>query len=276
MNLSPFTARVGLSQRSAHLVDLIVRNNPMVTDYRLWVARTLNDSYGTVADSGLTGTGGNMIMESRVNRLVQSLSIERRGWASTAEVRRGQTSFFFDVDDFIVPAPPLPSNVPSDSEYLFARVQEKRLTTGWSAVDALAIKNASMPIRGSILVVPDPSFFSSAASVYSLAGTAPAGSDCVAGSPPVIDQSAQKPMPMHIVFPRPPAVLTIHNNDPAETLLVSFGVGQPMMAILHGETVSPTGGGYSMPGVPEVFLAMLGAGGGCPFALDGVIGLQWQ
>lgn len=268
--ISPFSARVGVSRRSPHLVDLIIRNNPMVTDYRLWVSRSLNDAYGTVMDSGIAGTGGTQIMEARTNRMVISPKIELNGQASVAEVRRGQTSFMFDVDDFIVPA----GNIPSDGEYLFARVQEKRLTLGWAAVGALAVKNTNMPIRGSILVVPNAGFYGHAASVIALAGTAPAGSDCAAGVPPVIDQTVQKPMPMHIVFPRPLAVLTIRNIDPAESLLVSFGLGQPMIEVPFGQSISPTGGGYSLPGVSEVVVAMLGAGGGCPFNMDGVIGLQ--
>jgi hypothetical protein len=269
--ISPFSARVGLSRRSSHLVDLILRNNPMVTDYRLWVSRSLNDAYGTVVDSGLTGTGGTMIMEAHTNRMALSPKIVLNGQASVAEVRRGQTSFMFDVDDYIAPA----GNVPSDSEYLFARVQEKRLALGWAAVDALAVKNANMPIRGSILVVPDPGFYGHAASVFSLAGTAPAGSDCTAGSPPVIDQTVQKPMPMHIIFPRPMGSLTVRNTSAASTLLVSFGLGQPMVEVGFGQSILPTGGGFSLPGVGELIVAMEGAGAGCAFSLDGVIGHQW-
>lgn len=269
--ISPFSARVGLSRRSPHLLDLIVRNNPMVTDYRLWVSRSLDDAYGTVEDSGLSGSGGTMIMEAHTNRMAISPRIEQNGQASVAEVRRGQTSFMFDVDDYIVPA----GNVPSDGEYLFARIQEKRLALGWAAVDAGAPKNSSMPIRGSILVVPDPSFYGHAASVFSLAGTAPAGSDCAAGSPPVIDQTVQKPMPMHIIFTRPMGSLTVRNTDGASTLLVSFGLGQPMVEVAAGSSILPTGGGFSLPGVGEMVVAMKGPGAGCAFSLDGVMGHQW-
>lgn len=269
--ISPFSARVGLSRRSPHLVDLIIRNNPMVTDYRLWVSRSLDDAYGTVVDSGIAGSGGTMIMQAHTNQMVLSPKIEMNGQASVAEVRRGQTSFMFDVDDYIVPA----GNIPSDGEYLFARIQESRLALGWAKVDALAAKNANMPIRGSILVVPDPSFYGHAASVFSLAGTAPAGSACAAGLPPVIDQTVQKPMPMHIVFPRPMGSLTVRNTSAADTLLVSFGLGQPMVEVAHGDSILPTGGGYSLPGVGELIVAMKGAGGGCDFSLDGVMGHQW-
>lgn len=272
--LSPFTVRIGVSQRAPHLTDLILRNTPDVTDYRLWVARSIDDAYGTVADSGITGTGGLQIMQARAGRMDASPSIVRRGWATTAEVRKGQTSFIFDVDDYIVPAPPAIPAVPSDGEFLYARVQEYRATTGWAAVAAGAPKNANLPIRGSILVVPDASFYGRAASVVSLSGHAPAGSDCAEGSTPVIDPTVQKPMPLHIVFPRPMASLTIRNLDVAAELLVSFGLGQAMVSVGHGESLLPTGGGYSLPGVSEVILARDGAGASCLFAMDGVIGLQ--
>lgn len=268
---SPFSARVGLSRRSPHVVDLIIRNSPMVTDYRLWVSRSLDDAYGTVVNSGLAGSGGTMIMEAHTNRMAISPKIVLNGQASVAEVRRGQTSFMFDVDDYIVPA----GDIPSDSEYLFARVQENRLALGWTKVSALAVNNASMPIRGSILVVPDPSFYSHAASVFSLAGTAPAGSDCVAGIPPVIDQTVQKPMPMHIIFPRPMGSLNVRNTSAAATLLVAFGLGQPMVEVAPGGSILPTGGGFSLPGVGELIVAMKGPGVGCAISLDGVMGHQW-
>ena len=273
--ISFFANRVGVSQRFPHLIDVIVRNPPLVTDFRLWASRSLNDAYGTVEDSGLSGTGGTAILETRVNGLAASPSIVRRGAHTVAEVRRGQTSFMFDPDDYSDPLPgPLPSDVPSDDEYMCVRVQERRQTTGWAAVAAGATKNADMPFRGPILVVPDPFFFGRAASVMSLAGTAPAGSDCAVGVPPIFDPTGQKPMPMHIVFPRPMGSLTIRNMSASESLLVCFGWGQPMVEVVKGDSILPTGGGYSLPGVTELIIAMNGAGGGCSFHLDGVIGLS--
>jgi hypothetical protein len=59
-----------------------------------------------------------------------------------------------------------------------------------------------------------------------------------------------------------------------DTLLVSFGLGQPMISIGPTLSLLPTGGGYSLPGVSEVIIASNGAGGGCLFSLDGVISLQ--
>lgn len=272
--IGPMSTRIGVSQRYPHLVDLIIRDSKLVSGYRLWLSRSLVDAYGTVEDSGLSGTGGDQVLEVPVGKLAQSISVECRGWASTAEVRRGQSSFIFDPDDFIVPNPPNIPNVPSDGEFLYARVQENRTTTGWAAVPHTADKNPDMPILGATLVVPNPSFFARAAGVMSLAGIAPAGSDCAVGSVPVFDPTAQKPMPMYIVFPRPMASLNIRNTDGANDLLVCFGPGQPMIKINKGDELLPTGSGYSLPGVTELILAMDGAGGGCAFSLDGMVSFQ--
>lgn len=272
--IGSFAARVGVFQRSPHLMDLVVRNGAEVTDYRLWLARSINASYGTVDDSGIAGSGGLAVLDARANGLVVSPTIERKGLAS-AEVRRGQTSFMVDVDDYVAPNPPNLPLVAGDDDFLFARVQEKRRTSGWAAVSGAAVKNANMPIRGPILVVPNATFFGRASAVLSLSATAPAGSDCAAGASPVFDLTVQKPPPLHLVFPRPLGALNIRNTDAAETLLVCFGQGQPMVALAHGESITPTGGGFALPAISEIIVAMSGAGGGCSFSLDGVVSLQW-
>ena len=221
----PFSIRPGILQRSTHLIDLIVRNDPSASAYRLWVSRTLNDAYGTMTGSGLTGSGGLNIMDAKSKKLVASPTIIRKGWAGIAEVRRDQTSFMFDVNDYIVPIPPNLPEVPSDEEYLFARIQEQRGPSGWLAVPPLAPNNADMPYMGPILVVPPPTFYGRAAGVISLAGLAPAGSDCEAGFAPVFDTTMQKPLPMHITMPFPMASVTVRNTSADKTLLVSFGMG---------------------------------------------------
>lgn len=272
----PYTTRVGVLQRSPHFIDLIVRNSPEASAYRLWLSRSVNDAYGTIANSGLTGTGGLAALEAQAKKTAQSRTIVRKGVGTVAEVIRDQTRFQFDVEDFIAPAagPAIPL-VPSDDEFLYARVQERRLATGaWLAVPGGAANNANEPYKGPILVIPTSSFFGRAAGVVALEGLAPAGSDCAAGSVPVYDPSMQKPPPMHIVMPRPMGSVTIYNREAAggDNLLVTFGRGMPMIKVVPGGSVQPTGGGYALPGVSEFILAMEGAGNGCAFAIEGVIG----
>lgn len=271
----PFTSRIGILQRSPHLVDLLVRNSPDVLAYRLWLSRNVNNAYGTIANSGLSGTGGLAVLEAQAKKSAMSKSVARRGVGMIAEVFRDQTRFQFDVDDFIVPAAgPVIPEVPSDDEFIYARVQEKRTTMGWLAVPGAAANNATEPYKGPILVIPPASFFGAAASIVALGGLAPAGSDCAVGDVPVYDPSMQKPPPMHLVMPRPLGSVTIYNRDDANTLLVTFGKGMPMIKVPPGKSVQPTGGGFALPGVTEFILAMAGAGVGCQFAIEGVVGHQ--
>lgn len=271
----PFATRAGVMQRSPHLIDLIIRNSPLATAYRLWGARTLDNAYGTMVGSGLTGTGGLQIMEARAKTLAASPTIVRKGWI-VPEVRKDQTSFLLDMDDYIVSNGGSPPEIPSDEETLYVRVQEYRPSMGWLAVDGGAGNNAGNPYLGPILVVYPPSFYGRSVTAISVAGTAPAGSDCSSGTPPVFDATMQKPLPLHIVWSTPLGSLTIKNisADLGPTLLVSFGLGQPMLPIAPGGECTPTGGGYSFPAVNEVILAMSGGGGGCAFTIDGVIARQ--
>ena len=277
----PYTARVGLFQRSPHLIDLLVRNNPGVKGYRLWASRSVNDAYGDLGgaahDSGVGGTGGLLIMEADVKKVAASPSVVRRG-SMLSDVLRDQTRFAFDVDDYIVPAAgPLIPEVPSDDEFVYVRVQENRANLGWLSVDGGATKNAGAPYLGPILIVPTAPFFGRAAAVLAFSGLAPAGTGCVDGSVPVYDPSMQNPPPMHVVMPRPMGSLTIHNTEAVggDDLLITFGAGMPMIKIPPQGSSQPTGGGYSLPGITEFIIAKGGAGAGaCSFAIEGVIGLQ--
>lgn len=277
----PFNARVGLLQRSVHLIDVLVRNSPEVKGYRLWAARSIDDAYGTIEgavnDSGVSGTGGLLILEAMAKKVAASTSIIRRG-VMMSDVLRDQTRFLFDVDDYIVPAAgPTISLVPSDDEFVYLRVQENRGALGWLAVDSGASKNADQPYKGPILIVPTAPFFGRFASVMTFTGSAPDGTGCTSGSVPLFDATMQNPPPLHIVVPRPMGSMAIYNTEAVggNDLLVSFGPGMPMIKIPPQGTSSPTGGGYTMPGITEVLLACgTPAGGVCSFAVEGVIGME--
>lgn len=247
----PFDVRAGCLQRSPHLVDIIVRNRPGTSAYRLWGAKTLNDAYGTVVDSGLTGTGGTALLTATANTMAQSNRIVRRG-ATVAEVRRGQTSFQFDIDDFITPAVPPPFG--PDDDMMFLRIQEQR-AGAWLAVPAGAVKNANYPIRGPILVLPNASFYGSMSASLAVYGTAPKASDCVAGAAPVFDPTVQKPLPLHLVFPRPATSLIVRNLSGSKTMLVAFGLGQPMITVAANGEIASSGGGWPPCDVRELILA---------------------
>ena len=257
----PFATRVGLYQRFGGFIDLIVRNSPDASGYRLWVSATLNDAYGTLAGggagSGLAGSGGTMILEAENDSIaVTTPNGIRSAQMKVVENRKGQTSFQIDPRDISL----------MDEQVMYFRVQERRRATGdWLTV-AGAVNNG-LPIQGPILVVPPAIDISGQASAYTLYGLAPSNTGCTFGSVPFIDETLQTPLPMHIVFPRPVSSLLIRNSDTAAALLISYGPGQPMISIEHGAELV-TNYGHGMPTVREIFLARPSGDGGCVFTMD--------
>jgi len=274
----PFDARIGMLERAPHFVDLVTRNKPGVTQYRLWGARNVNDAYGDLTDSGVGGTGPTLMMTANSGQRVQSPELIRRkaGWVE--ENRRGQTSFQFDIIDFLAPAVPQPFG--SDEEPVFVRLQEfRQAAAAWSAVPIGAPINPGEPILGPILVVPG-SRQNKAISI-AFAGTAPAATGCMEMYPANFDETVQIPLPMHVVFPRPVDNLVIRNDaDDEDTwLLVSYGIGEPMYAIPGGHGNQSTMSYDTANGsVNEIILACdtvvpaasVGADPGCPFTVVAV------
>jgi len=259
----PFNVRPGVLQRSTNFQDLVLRQREGTTAYRLWVSPTIEDAYGTLANSGLAGTGGTNMLEVAKGSLGMTDGPRVRGWR-VEESRRGQTSFLVD-----------PRDVPlSDDVVIYHRVQEQRMGN-WLAVPGAAILNPNTPISGPILVVPPAPFFAAAASVLSLQSIAPLMTGCTAGALPVVDETVQTPLPMHLVFPRPASTIIVRNLSVGDTLLVSFGLGMPMIEVAPGEATIPTGGGYALPGVREIVVASWVQGqDAVPFSVEATIGMQ--
>jgi hypothetical protein len=126
--------------------------------------------------------------------------------------------------------------------------------------------DTSEPKLGPIYIVPTPEFFGQSIPTLNLAGTAPAGTTAVAGSAPPIDLDMQIPNPMHVVLPRTTSSITINNHDPANTLLISTGMGAPMVAVGFDEDPLVVFGSFK-----EIVLA--GVGGAVPFSINAVVAL---
>jgi hypothetical protein len=99
------------------------------------------------------------------------------------------------------------------------------------------------------------------------------------GISPVFDETVQTPLPMHIVLPRPGYHVRVRNTEDVPSigagpnLLLSYGLGMPMVIVAPGELVSVFRG----PGVTELVLAgESGSIGGmeCSFCVEGTIGLN--
>jgi hypothetical protein len=266
----PFSARVGILQRAPDFLDLVVRNRPDVTAYRLWGAPTINDAYGALVGSGLGGTGGTALLDASVNTIAQSPSAQAR--YRVEECRRGSTSFQLDIEDYVTPVVPPPFG--PDDDFLFVRVQERRRTAGWLQVPAGAVNNPNWPIKGPILVVPSATFFGMAGAAITMQGMAPAGTGSPVGRPPVVDETVQDPLPMHLVTPRPITSVSVRNIDPTEDLLISWGLGMPMTLVTAGDSFDI----FGIPGITEIVLAALSPGGsigfaGCAFSIEAQIDL---
>jgi hypothetical protein len=261
-----FATRIGLLQRSIHLIDLNVRNSTGVSYYRLWGAKTLNDAYGNLAGSGVGGTGTVSMMEAKAGQTVRSRSVVART-VGLEEVRRGTTSFQFDINDFITPVLPPPFG--SDDDYLFVRLQEKHDTAGWLTVPAGP--NAGIPIQGPILVIPTAQNIAMLGSVITLGGLAPAGTGCTLGNKPVFDMTVNNPLPLYLAFPRTARTIRVRNLDTSINLLVSYDIGAPMVCVKPNESSALVGA----TAISELVVASTGTA--IPFSVEimsGIFGTQ--
>jgi len=277
-----FDARIGVLERLPHFVDLITRNKPGITQYRIWGARTVNDAYGDLGDSGVGGTGGTPMMTASAGQRVQSPALVHRKAGMVEESRKGQTSFQFDIVDFLSPADPKPFG--PDEESVCIRLQEFRQSTGsWAEVPIGAPINPGVPILGPILIVPGVN--QNKQVPLTISGIAPAETGCLEMYPPNFDETVQMALPMHIVFPRPIGTLMIRNDaEDADTwLLISFGIGQPMIALPGGgtnasilvhDTLEGSISDIVLASSSPVPAASIGADPGCPFTIDAVT-MSW-
>lgn len=257
----PFETRVGVYQRYTNLMDLIVRNTRDAGAYRLRWAPSLDDAYGTLAGggagSGTAGAGTAALLDAEAGQIACTVPRAIVGpQTRVVENRKGQTSFQIDPQDIPV----------RDDVLFYARVQERRFSTGAWLTVAGAV-NTGLPIEGPILVVPAPGFFSRGVGVYTLHGTAPSNTGCALGELPFIDETVQTPLPMHIVFPRPVSSLLIRNVDAAGHLLVSYGLGMPMIEVADGEELV-TNYGHGLPAITELVVCRASGDGGCVFEID--------
>jgi len=263
----PFTTFPGIVQRSPNFIDLQVRDRPEVNATRLWGSENVTDAYGTLATSGLAGSGGTLFAEAE-----RGTSFVSRTWARTPlpeESRRGMMRYYFNPDDFVVPVVPPASLMPSDDAILFVRLQESHFAFGgWLQVPASAALNKNLPILGPILAIPNPTFWAQRRPALSFGGVAPRNTGCVVGENPLIDEAVQIPPPLILELPRPAYLITISNTSAAGTdLLVSAGLGVPM-GIVNGTTSVNFEGG-----IRQIVLSGVAAAT-CNFSIFAVIDLE--
>jgi hypothetical protein len=265
MNLyGAFATRVGILQRSTHVIDLTVRDTTGVSAYRLWGANTVDNAYGNLAGSGVVSTGPTSIIEVPAGKVACSPTIIKTGQYIRDESRRGLSSFIIDIEDYVTPGPIPPFG--SDEDFFFARVQEKHLTTGWLTVDAGP--NIGFPKMGPIMIVPTAPVWYMVGAAMTVGATAPAGTGCTVGKPPVFDMSVLTPLPLHIAFPRTSRSMRVVNLDDHYNMLMSYGLGASMVRVEPNETVAL----FGATSVSEIVLASEDATHPVSFSLECMAG----
>jgi len=246
MIYGPFDVAPRIIQRSTNFIDLIVRNRPGTDMYRLWGAKSVNEAYGNLATSGVGVIDPTLMMTVIRDTMGKSASVVRRGW-QVEESRKDQSSFQFDMDDYLTPAIPAPFR--GDDFPVYVRLQENR-AGAWVAVAGPV--NNGKPVMGPILVVPPAVFYGeSVAGTLNITGIAPANTGCANGEPPVVDLSVQTPTPMHIIFPKTCTHVLVTPQTEGKAILMSFGLGDPMIEIQNSNPFLPD----SSQGIHEIILA---------------------
>lgn len=249
-------------QRSTNLIDLVVRDRPGTDMYRLWGAKSVNDAYGNLVASGVGAVNPTLMMTVMRDTLGQSPSVVRNV-VQVEENRRGMTSFQFDMDDYVAPAVPPPFR--GDNFPVYVRLQENRLGQ-WQSVAGPV--NNGLPILGPTLVIPPVDFYGkSGGGTLIITGTAPTGTGCSIGEPPVVDLTVQTPIPMHIIFPKTCSSIRITAETDGKTVLMSHGLNDPMLPV---ENSDPVGWDDDINrGINEVVLA--GLTDAAPFTIYAVM-----
>lgn len=264
MTFGPFDTAVGLVERAHHLIDLILpTDDPNVTAYNLYGHKTLDDAYGNPTGSGVGGAGPvEFISNVGRNSSYRSPLIVERGHGrltSRAQLRR-RSRIIFDLDDY-----DSLTQMPSDTQALYVRVQEYAVTAGGFR-EVLGAVDTGDPVLGPIYVVPPRSFFRGPNGHLPLGGTAPGGTTATPGSIAPLNEDSQVPRMMHIILPRPGSI-TITNLDPANDLYYTFSLDDTVLSLAAGEVPVRT-----TPGVKEILLAGEGVNP-VPFQLDVTVDL---
>ncbi len=240
----PYDVFPELVYRSSHILDMKVKDRDGILKYKFWGAKTLDDAYGNptgvTGPSGVAGAGPAAMFEVRRSSQFRSPSIIKRHWAWYGESLRGMSRVAFTMDDY---SSDPTTDLPSDTEPLYVRVQQSRQSTGGYLVVQGPV-NTGLPKLGPIYCVPTVTFFGQPNPVLTVQGTAPGNTGCVAGQVPRIHPDMQDPNPLHVVLPRWATAVTIINHDASEDLLVSSGLDAAMSYIKPSEDPAVIFGGF--------------------------------
>lgn len=219
--------------RSPEYAKLQFINDADILGYRIRVADTLDNAYGTF--NGVVGTGTTAIFEVLRDQTFISKDIRQKGTGVSGDISRGQTTAQFNPNEYFGLA-----NVPPDSNLWFLRVQVSTVATAGAAGSVQAgfpggvfPGTFSASDQSDILIMQDPNYSVVPRPAMTLAGTAPdVGATAGVVAPP-------EALVFHV--PYFADAMVFFNLGPG-TLYISVGRAQPMMAVPSGATFSHTSG----------------------------------
>jgi len=215
--------------RSSGYMTLQFINNPDILGYRIRVADSLNNAYGTFNGVVPTTAGGTeAIFDVNRGQTLRTKAIRLKGLGVSGDITRGQTRATYDPNEFF--DPPTTAVVPPDTQLTFMRIQVRTV--------ASPVFPAGVPTplnQSKILIVQDPRFFEVPRPALSLYGTAPALAAAVPGLPAP---------PGALVFGVPAFAdaMVITNHDAALPLFFASAIDQPLMQIDAGTSISHASG----------------------------------
>ena len=203
---------------------LMFRNTPSIDAYRVRVANSLDNAYGTA--HGVTGNGTEPLFDVRRGAFYRSDSVATSGRGVLDTSRRGQTIAVFNPDDFF--NPPTTVVTPPDVQLAFLRVQVR--TPGSPFPGSVNNLNQS-----SICIMADPELYTVPRPAITLGGTAPDLADAALGLPP----------PSEALFFHVPVygdAMVVVNLDAATPLFVSMGRHQPLAQVSPSSSITHASG----------------------------------
>lgn len=224
--MAEFLPIPNILDRSPGYAMLMFRNSPDITAYRVRVADSLDNAYGTF--NGVAGTGTEPLFDVTRGGFFRSNSVAAAGKGLLDTSRRGQTIAVYDPNDFY--NPPTTTATPPDVQMAFLRVQVR--PTGGAFPGGATNLNQS-----SICIMADPEFFSVPRPSLTLGGTAPDLGGAVLGMPP----------PPEALFFHVPAygdAMVVVNLEPdgGDPLFISTGRHQPLAQVNANSSVQHASG----------------------------------
>lgn len=211
--------------RAAGQITLQFRNDPNILGYRIRVANSLTNAYGTA--NGVAGAGTTALLDVQRDQSYISRTMRQRRTAILGDTTRGQTRAIYDPNDFVG----ISAVVPPDNQLAFMRVQVR---TRAAPTFPVAADNTNQSV---ILIVQDPQLSSVSHPTLTLSGVAPTLATAVAGLP----------APAGALVFRVPGfgesiVITNHEAAGGNALFFATGFSQPLARIDPATSIMHQGG----------------------------------